>query len=87
MADFQDLEIIREGGVVARITSRERATGYTQFTFSLLREFERPGASTEQSKFLTEEQLPALRRVLDQVEARLIAERTKVHARRREARR
>ena len=88
MADFEQIDELRDGGVVARLTSRTRSTGFVQHTFSLGREFERAGVgTTEQSKFITEEQLPNVRRLLDAIEARFIEERNRLHAERREARR
>ncbi len=87
MADFEDLDVLRDDGVVARITRRTKANGFVEFTFSIGKEFERPGRTTEQTKYIGEHQLGPLRRIIDRVENRIALERASLHAERREARR
>jgi len=87
VADFEDLDMLRDDGVFARITRRAKANGFIEFTFAIGKEFERPGRATEQTKWLSESQLGPLRRLIDAVENRFAQERAALHADRREARR
>lgn len=77
---FKEIEIVRDpDGVIAVITERVRDG---RISFMIAREFERDG-KTERSAFLARRHLPAVRRLLADLEERLELSEDRSRAKRR----
>ncbi len=85
-ANFSELDVIADPeGVVAPIAIRERHDR-REFSFALMKEFEREGR-TERTAWLQKRHIPAARRLLDIVEERIEKEEDLARAAHRAARR
>lgn len=85
--DYFSVDVLRESGCVAQINAKERGDGFLAYSFSLFREFERDGRGpTQRTVFLSEQNLPALRRLLDVVERRIQEDKERVYSLRRQKR-
>jgi len=86
-SEFVEVDTLRDRdgvGLVAPITVSQRPNGYRAFSFSIFKEFERtPGGPTERTNYLSDRHLGAVRKLIDDVEARIQVERDKVHETRR----
>jgi hypothetical protein len=86
---FTEIDLLRlEGdddvGLVAPITAREKSPGHVVLSFAIMKEFER-GAITERTSYLNQRHIDAARKLLDMVEERLMLEKERIIARRRQA--
>lgn len=89
MAKFDEIDTIRDDelGVAATITVKSTPTGYSEFSFSLFKEFQRnEKGPVERTNFLNERHIGAARRLLDQVEERIKEEKERLHRGRRSRR-
>lgn len=72
--NFTELDTLQDSGVCAKITSRVDPNGQTQYSFQLYRPYEKNGERKE-TTWMSRRHLPAVLRLLDEVNSRILQER------------
>lgn len=83
---FDIIKVLRnDNGVVAKISKKEFRNGYTVYSFSLYKEFERkPGAPTQETAWMNERHIASIPALLDDVRSFIRSARDEDYAAKRQ---